>query len=397
MVFVNPLGWEEARDCVCRIVSSHIPRKTELVPIGEACGRVIARDVPADRAYPPFSRSMRDGFAVRASNLPGTLRVVGEVRAGQESKLDVGDGECVEIMTGAPVPSGADAILMVEYIERKQDFIATDRSLRPGDNISPQGSEADTGQRVIEAGTRLDYAHIGSLATVGWEDVPVYQKPTVSVIATGDEIVPLDVRPGDHQIRNSNSYSLRAQVVRAGAVVQYSTLALDTREALRAALDRAFATNLILFSGGVSAGKYDLVEHVLAEYNAEFFFTRVLIQPGQPAVFGRVRDTFFFGLPGNPASTMVTFELFARLGLELLSGEKNPQLALFQGTLSQSFCHKKGLTRFLPARLKDGTVTPVRWQGSGDIFALARANAFLVAEPDRESWEAGDLIRVLPR
>jgi molybdopterin molybdotransferase len=286
---------------------------------------------------------------------------------------------------------------MVEHIQRKQDFIETDRSLTSGDNISPLGSEAEVGQRVLEAGTRLDYARVGALATVGWADVPVYRKPRVSIIATGDEIVPLDVPPADHQIRNSNSYSLRAQVLRAGALVAYSTVALDTLEALRAVLNRAFSTDLILFSGGVSAGKYDLVEKVLAEFGAEFFFTRVLIQPGQPAVFGRAHKTLFFGLPGNPASTMVTFELFARLALELLSGEKDPQLPLFQATLSQRFCHKKGLTRFLPATLKNGSLTPVRWQGSGDIFAMARANAFLVAEPDRECWETGDLMRVLAR
>jgi molybdopterin molybdotransferase len=399
MVLLTALRWDEARDVVRRLVDGSSRPAVESVPLVSALGRVLAHDIQADRPYPPLSRSMRDGYAVRAINLPGRLRVTGEIRAGEPATRSLEDGECIEIMTGAPVPDGADAILMVEHAERDGDLIDTTRFLNPGDNISPTGSEACTGENVIEAGARIDYAHIGVLATVGADTIGVYKKPSVSIVATGDELVRVQERPENYQIRNSNSFSLAAQIERAGGQVAFQTVAPDTSEALHDAMDRAFEADLVVLSGGVSAGKYDLVEAVLAEYDAEFFFTRVLIQPGQPAVFGRARGKFFFGLPGNPVSTMVTFELFARLAVELLAGDRAPRLPLSRSRLTANFRHKTGLTRFLPALLTEHgeAVTPVKWHGSGDVFAVARANAFLVAEAEREYWNAGDQIRVLSR
>jgi molybdopterin molybdotransferase len=373
--------------------------RRETILLADALGRVLAADVVADRAYPPFARSMRDGFAVRSADVPGRLRVAGEVRAGEPAEHPVRPGECIEIMTGAPTPSGADAILMVEHVRRENGFIETDRTLRAGENIAAAGCEACAGEQVVTAGTRLDYANLAVLASVGASRVSVYPRTTVSVIATGDELVGPGEVPKSFQIRNSNAVSLAAQVTRAGGDVIYATQAGDSEEALRTAITQGLEADLLLLSGGVSAGKYDLVENVLAEYDAEFFFTRVLIQPGQPAVFGRAKNKFFFGLPGNPVSTMVTFELFARLAIELLAGETEPLLRFSNAALKTPFRHKTGLTRFLPASLSsDGAfVTPVRWQGSGDVFAVSRANAFLVAEQDRESWETGDFMRVLPR
>ena len=396
IVFVTPLRWDEARDCVRRNVAGQ--PALEFVELAQGPGRVLARDVFTDRAYPPMPRSMRDGFALRASELPGRFHLKGEVRAGEPALQDVAPGECVEIMTGAPVPNGADAVVMVEHVGRDGDFIVADRTLSPGDNINPRGCEACAGERVLDSGLRLDYGHLAVLASVGVFQAPVYRKPSVSIIATGDELVEPGETPKEFQIRNSNSHTLAAQVSRAGGEVVYATRALDTEEALRAALDRALQTDLILLSGGVSAGKYDLVEPVLAEYGAEFFFTRVLIQPGQPAVFGKVGGKVFFGLPGNPTSTMVTFELFARLALELIGGCRNPALPIYHAPLTRPFRHKTGLTRFLPALLDaEGGVTPVAWKGSGDVFAVGRANAFLVADQNREAWAAGDWIRILPR
>lgn len=386
-----------------KVCEASLRPSREYVPLAGAFGRVLSEDVTADRAYPPFARSMRDGFAVRAADIPGRLRVVGEVRAGEPAACAVGPGECIEIMTGAGAPAGADAILMVEHAHRDTgpdgEFLQTDRELKPGDNIAPAGCEACAGERVLAAGTRLDYAHLAVLASVGICDVPVYCRPTVSVIATGDEIVPPQATPKSYQIRNSNAVSLSAQIVRSGGAIGLATEAVDTEESLRDAIARGLEADLMLLSGGVSAGKYDLVENVLAEYGAEFYFTRVLIQPGQPAVFGRVRGKFFFGLPGNPVSTMVTFELFAKLALQLLEGEADPVLRFGTAALTGPFRHKTGLTRFLPATLSaDGSrITPVRWQGSGDVFAVARANSFLVAEADREAWEAGEPIRLLLR
>jgi molybdopterin molybdotransferase len=229
--------------------------------------------------------------------------------------------------------------------------------------------------------------------------VRVYGKPRVAILATGDEIVDVSATPAPHQVRNSNAHSLAAQVRRAGGIAHALPAARDERAATRALIERGLGSSLLLISGGVSAGRYDIVEDVLASLDAEFYFDRVAVQPGQPLVFGRARGTFFFGLPGNPASTMVTFEVFARAALELLAGQSETRLLLPLARLTAEFRHKPGLTRFLPALLGAGgaEVTPLPWHGSGDLPALARANAFLVADGARESWRSGESIQVLPR
>jgi molybdopterin molybdotransferase len=362
-------------------------------------GRVLAANVYSDRPYPPLPRSIRDGFAVRAADFPGSVRLIGEVRAGSRFEKDVHAGEAVEIMTGAPVPPGADAVIMVEHARRDGDSITTDRAVSAGDFIVPKGAECCPGAAVLEAGTRIDFGHVPVLASVGATVLNTFSVPEVAILATGDEIIDPGIRPAEHQIRNSNSYSLAAQVRRAGAIARVLPVAKDSYESTRSLIEEGLRSDMLLLSGGVSAGKYDIIENVLADLGAEFFFDRVLIQPGQPAVFGRVRDRFFFGLPGNPASTMVTFEIFARAALDLLGGCRSTALPLLSATLRTEFRHKPGLTRFLPALLSaDGReLTPLKWQGSGDVFALARANAFLVARDDREAYAAGDQIEVLPR
>jgi molybdopterin molybdotransferase len=277
------------------------------------------------------------------------------------------------------------------------DRINAPRTLRPGENVSPRGCEARRLETLLEPGRRLGFADIALLATVGRPRVTVFRKPRVAILATGDEIVDVNETPLDHQVRNSNAPSLAVQVSNAGGCPRILPVARDNYEATRELVEQGLEFDLLLLSGGVSAGKYDIVERVLADLGAEFFFDRVLIQPGQPLVFGQARGKFFFGLPGNPASTMVTFEIFARAAVEILGGEKEPVLPLLWSKLSQEFQQKKGLMRFLPARVNsDGSeVTPVRWQGSGDVAAQARANAFLVTDPERESWAAGEMIRVL--
>jgi molybdopterin molybdotransferase len=368
-----------------------------------AAGRVIAEDIAADRDYPPFARSARDGFAVRVADLPGELRIIGEVRAGQVFGGAIRAGEAVEIMTGAPLPEGADAVVMIEHTERAGDKVNVGQ--RPTvDNFSPRGAEARAGALVLEAGRRLGFAEIALLAMVGRECVQVFRKPRVAILPTGDEIVEAGEQPEPFQIRNSNAWSLAAQVERAGGSPEILPIARDNYDSTRTMIERGLEADLLLLSGGVSAGKYDIVEKVLAGLGGEFFFDRVKIQPGQPLVFGSIqsgsaRGKQFFGLPGNPASTMVTFELFARAAVELLGGASDAPLPLLRARLARPFRHKPGLTRFLPARLSlDGsTVAPEAWQGSGDVPSLARANAFLVAEADRENWEEGEDIRVLIR
>ena len=372
------------------------PPRTQIVNLSEALGRVLAEDIPADRDYPPFDRATRDGFALRAADLPGTVRVVGEVRAGSGFVGTTGPGEAVEIMTGAPVPNGPDVVVMVEHCRRNEDgTVSTEQTLTSGANIAPRGCEARAGQILASKGHRIDFATVSLLATTGHATVSVYEKPRVAILPTGDEIVGVEETPGPNQIRNSNAWSLAAQVERSGGIPVMLPVAPDTLSETRALMEQGLQADLLLLTGGVSAGKYDVVEPALAELNAEFFFDRVRIQPGQPLVFGRARDTFFFGLPGNPGSTMVTFELFARAALELLGGASDAPLPMTLAKLSKPFRHKPGLTRFLPATLSCLEITPVDWQGSGDVPALSRANAFLVADADRAEYQAGDLITVL--
>jgi molybdopterin molybdotransferase len=390
--------FEQARACVIEQVRKR--RKNfavERISALDAAGRILAEPVVADRDYPPFPRSARDGFAVRSTDLPGKLTVIGEVRAGEMFTGSVEPGQAVEIMTGAPLPDGADAVVMVEHTERDGNQVRIDRTQASGDNFNPRGIEARQGARLLDAGVRLGFSEIALLATVGKERLTVYQKPRVAILPTGDEIVDVGQNPEAFQIRNSNAWSMAVQVARAGAEPVILPIARDNYDATLKLVKQGLACDMLLLSGGVSAGKYDIVEKVLADVGAEFFFTRVLIQPGQPLVFGAAQGRFFFGLPGNPASTMVTLEVFARAAIELLGGVTQASLPLLETHLTRDFKQKPGLTRFLPAMVSaDGSsVEPLSWQGSGDVAALSRANAFLVTEPEREQWSAGDRIRVL--
>lgn len=373
-------------------------RCSEPVSIDQAHGRVLAEPLFADRDYPALRRSLRDGFAVHASDVPGTLLIRGEVRAGEEQQAPLRTGEALEIMTGAPVPGEADAVVMVEHVTRLGDSqVKIDRSAEPGQFINPQGAEARRDTILIREGTLLDASHIATLAMTGHVTVAVVPRPSVAILPTGDEIVDLDEKPAAHQIRNSNSYMLAALVRLAGGNPTVLPVARDTKATLLPLLQQGFEHDMLLVTGGVSAGKYDLVKPTLRELGAKFCFERVRIQPGQPIAFGAFRNKPVFGLPGNPGSTLVTYQLFARAALELLAGQAEPVLPLLEAQFEAPFRHKLGLTRILPARLSDDghQLRHIPWQGSSDIPALARANAFLVADHDRETWDAGDTIRVM--
>jgi molybdopterin molybdotransferase len=382
---------------VVRTVRARPAPPSERVPLSEVLGRVLAAEVKADRDYPPADRSIRDGYAFRSTDVPGELKLVGEVRAGVPACGSTGPREAVEIMTGGIMPPGADAVAMVEHVHREGDRIRVDKPAAAGQFVNPRASEARAGSVLIPDGVQASYAHVAVMAMVGLTDALVYRRPRVAIIPTGDELVEGAEPVAPHQVRNSNAVSLAAQVSLAGGVPELAGIARDNERSTSEAVERGLECDMILLSGGVSAGKYDVVEPVLERLGAEFYFNRVLIQPGQPAVFGKVRGKWFFGLPGNPVSTMVTFEIFARAALELLGGLRQPELPLAWARLRSSFAHKPGLTRFLPARLCEGEIEPLKWQGSSDIAALAAANAWLVADPDRESWVSGELIQVLLR
>ena len=351
---------------------------------------------------------MRDGYAVRAADLgqlPVTLEVIGEIKAGAASAdipTEVKPGQAVAIMTGAPTPSGADAVVMVEYTTSKGNRVTVTRGIASGDNIVRVASEARSGQVLLEQGTRLDYSGIAVMASVGKQhSVPVYCRPRVAILSTGDEVVDVGQVPGPTQIRNSNSYSLAAQVREAGGDPCLLGIAGDDAESLHTLIAKGLELDLLLLTGGVSMGKYDLVEQVLVEFGAEFFFTGAQIQPGRPVVFGRAKSKYFFGLPGNPVSTMVTFELFARPMIEGLSGMRPRPLVFLHARLKSEIKTKTGLKRFLPGRLSGEfercEVELAGWHGSGDVAGTARANCYVVIPPDRERIAAGEWVAVMER
>jgi molybdopterin molybdotransferase len=442
------LSFEEAYELVrehCGQICQAGKAASEEVLLLQALGRVLAEPVLADRDFPPFPRATRDGFAVRSEDLQNgnmTLRVVGQVRAGDSYDLPVGPGEAVEIMTGAAVPAGADAVVMVEYTERKtvelnhkghegtqrgagvetasddqildiageqpaievkttEELVEIQRPAVAGDNIVPAGAEAHMGQELLPRGTRMGPAQIAMAAAAGKGRIQVYRKPRVAILSTGDELVDVVEKPGASQIRNSNSYSLAALVAMYGGEPVQLPIAPDEEGKLTELIEEGLKADMLLLSGGVSMGKFDLVEMALKKLGAQFFFTGVMIQPGKPLVFGEVDGVPFFGHPGNPVSVMATFELFTRQVVEALSGAEPARMKSAKARLGKDFKTKTGLTRFLPAMLAGGLYDPhvevVPWQGSGDMLAAARANCYLVVPPDREKLAAGEMVTVLMR
>jgi molybdopterin molybdotransferase len=400
MSFVTALPFPEARRVALeQVLAVRKPLPIETVALEEASGRVLAADQLADRDYPPRARSVRDGFAVRSADLPGVLTIIGEARAGADFHGSLEAHQAVEIMTGALLPDGADQVVMIEHVTVTGDRVDIPLPGKPGDAFNRRASESSRGDSVVAAGTRIGYVETAMLAAIGAIEVPVYRRPRVAILATGDEIVAVRETPSDSQIRNSNAHSLAEQVRRAGGHPEVLPVASDVEAEARELIERGLRSDLLLISGGVSAGKYDVVERALAALDAEFFFDRVLIQPGQPLVFGLAQGKPFFGLPGNPASTMICFEVFGRAALELIAGQRETILPLTEAVLTEEFRQKPGVTRFLPARLhSDGVrLTPIPWTGSSDIAAMARANVFLVTDPAKTEYKAGEHIRILLR
>jgi molybdopterin molybdotransferase len=403
------LNFDEALECVLHHAATLAAPEKEEITLLDSAGRVLAEDVAADRDQPPFDRSTRDGFAMRAAELSvgGELQVAGQVRAGQIwAGENLSAGTAIEIMTGAPVPVGADAVVMVEHVERLEDSrirVAEGRSLRAGENIVLRGSEACAGQVVLPMGVLVGAAEIALAASCGCERLRVFSRPRVAIVATGDELVELNQVPEPQQIRNSNSYALAALVTAAGGEAVRMPIARDRREEIAVAIGAARGCELLVLSGGVSMGEYDLVEEVLLSLGAEFFFTGVRMQPGKPVVFGRLPATekfptvFFFGLPGNPISTQVTFHVFVEPLLRALGGTGVAGPDFVQATLGEDVPGKPGLTRLLPARRTGAEVRLVGWQGSGDLAANARANCYALLPADREGFHSGEIIRILLR
>jgi molybdenum cofactor synthesis domain-containing protein len=398
-------------DRALEIVLEHTPTlPTEEVPLAEARGRVLGEEVAADRDFPPFDRSAMDGFALRArdaANPPATLRVVGQVRAGQWPEHPVGAEEAVEIMTGAPVPPGADAVQQVEQTRRpdpgRVEILA---AVEPGQNVAPRGSEVRAGERVLEGGERIDPAVVAVLAAVGKERVRVGSRPRVFVLATGDELVDAGEKPTGAQIRNSNGFAALAQACEAGATARSLGIVPDDRERIAARVREGLAGDVLVLSGGVSVGVYDLVEEALLRFGVKILFDKVAIKPGAPLVFGRLDHagapsegarggtTLVFGLPGNPVSAQVTFDLFVRAALLRMQGARTVARPEVEVELGGRAKNRSGRRAHLPARVRftEGRLLAelLPSRGSADLVAHARANALVVLEASRTEAGPGE-------
>lgn len=379
----------------------HMP--VEAVTLLDSVHRILREDVFSDADSPRFDKAIRDGFAVRFADIaqvPATLSIVGESRAGFGSDIEIRSGQCCEIMTGAPLPPGADAVVMVENTQRLSPTqVRILKSVRENEGLLHRGAEARMGERILQAGRKIGLADLGLLAGTGKPSVLVSRKPRVAVVATGDELVEVDTIPQPGQIRNSNTYTICAQVREAGAEPVALGIARDNLDDLRAKIAQGLEHDVLIVSGGVSMGKYDLVETVFAEFGVEVLFDEIAMKPGKPTVFGHRNETYVFGLPGNPISTMVSFHMFVRpLILFLLKAESTSPRVLEAKLESAAKCDPERAA-LVPAlvRFSDGQywIRTTPWKGSSDLVGLARANALIMIPRRTGNLELGDSAQFL--
>jgi molybdenum cofactor synthesis domain-containing protein len=390
-----------------RIVLAHASRLgIDSVVIDNCVGRILGEDIVADTDLPPFDRAQMDGYAVRAAdvaNAPARLDIVGESAAGAGWHHEMKAGEAVRIMTGAPVPAGADAVQQVE-LTREANGSHSVEILEPvelGRSIVRRADEIKAGETVLRAGEDINAQTIATLASFGYAQVRVGRRPRVAVMATGSELVNVDERPGRDQIRDSNNYMIEAYAKLAGATVERLPLAGDDRDELKremtAAIERC---DILITSGGVSMGVYDFTKIAFKDLGAEIFFERVALRPGKPTVFGRIGNTLVFGLPGNPVSVAVTFNLFARAALRAMQGANEPTLRHDHAVLCRDVKGSPDRESYLPAVLRTdekGTLLaePLKWGGSSDFVSFARATALINVPAIGNRVPAGSIVRIV--
>jgi len=384
------------------------PLPVETVKLADALGCVLAQDVVADSDLPPFNRAQMDGYAVRATDLasvPVTLPVVGESAAGRGWHETLREGEAIRIMTGAPVPAGADSVQKVEVTRESKEgattLVSIEEATRPGQFVVERASEIRAGERVLRAGDFINAARMAVLASFGYANVMVGGRPRVSVLATGTELVTVEDKPGMDQIRDSNSYSLGAYAERAGASVERLPLASDDPELLKQEIrEAATRADVLVLSGGVSMGVYDFTKAALAALGAEIFFERVALRPGKPTVFARLGRTLVFGLPGNPVSVSVTFNLFARTALCAMQGARETMLLEERAVLLRTAKGAGERESYLPARLSTDErgrllAEPLKWGGSSDFVAFAEATALIIVPSGVQALAAESIVRIV--
>jgi molybdopterin molybdotransferase len=388
------------------IVLDHTVVSTpETVSIFEAGGYVLAEDIRSDIDMPPFDKSTMDGYALKAGDVaqaPTVLEVVGAIPAGAFPEFEIRSGQAAKIMTGAPLPKGADAVQIVEKTAAAENGRVTIlEPVAPGKNISPQSEIIAVGEKVLSRGTFINPAVIGVLAAVGKSEVKIHRRPRVAILVTGDELVEIQQKPQAGQIRNSNGYALYHQVRNCGALPQPLGVAPDQREALRTKIAEGLQRDVLLISGGVSMGDLDLVEEVFKQLDVKILFEAVNIKPGKPTVFGKRENTLVFGLPGNPVSASTVFEIIVKPALRKMMGHAQVHNIRRRAIAANDFDSKTRRDNYAPARTyfeEDKILTAVLpSKGSSDILAFARSNSFAIVPGEVQKIKRGELVEVVLR
>ncbi len=387
------------------IVRANVPEPcVDEVDLTKALGHTLAEEIRADRDLPPWDKAMMDGYAVRAEDVartPVELEVVGSGTAGRMPDRGVEGRQAARIMTGAPVPAGADCVVNLERTRPLSGGtrVSVDEGVARGAHVTPRGQDARAGDLLLPLGALVRPAEVGVLAGVGKARVQVFRRPTCAILATGDELVEVDAAPTGAQIRNSNAYALAAQAQSARLAVAHLGIVGDDRERMRARLRTAFQTDLVLTTGGVSVGDKDFVKECLVAEGAEILFDRVAIKPGKPLTFARRGRCRIFALPGNPASAFVGFEVFVRPFLAVFTRDPSVERAMVRARLLRAIANKGDRTMYVPARITgdgpDRVAEPVGWHGSGDFVGLSRANGLALIPPDGPGGKEGDAVDVL--
>ena len=415
-------------DEALKIILSAVKQvESENIPLIESLGRVLSEDIHAGSDIPGFDNSAMDGYAVRFSDTtnaskvkPKTLEVICDIKAGDSPKASLKENQAARIMTGAIIPRGADSVIMVEDTERVsgnryqvtgkrgKEWVRVFKEVKLGENIRKKGEDIKKGELVIPGGKELNSAHIGILASLGMSSIKVYRKPRVAILATGDEVIEIDKELATGKLRNSNTYTLYSQILKCGAIPKNLGIAKDKPDQLEKSIRKGLDCDIILTTGGVSVGDYDLVKDILAKMGTNIKFWKVAMRPGKPLVFGTIknesrscvqgRDKLIFGLPGNPVSSMISFEVFVRPAILNMMSQIHDERKEVDAVLEEDIVKKKGLRYYLRAytHWKNGvyltrTTGP---QGSGILKSMALANSLIILPEEEEKIEKGVRVTV---
>ena len=377
--------------------------KSEKVSLERVCGRILAENIFADMDMPPFNRSQMDGYAVKTSDTkaaPVRLKIVGEAAAGKSWNGRLKAGEAVRIMTGAAVPSGADAVQKLELAREWDKQVEIFEETKKGQNIVARGAEIKKGKRVFWSGETVNAKMVASLAAFGYSEILVGAQPRVAVLSTGSEIVDVNQIPLPAQIRNSNSPMLHVYAEQSGARAESFPITRDDLAQLKSNMEQAATrADVLILTGGVSVGKYDLTKLALKELNAQIYFEKVALRPGKPTVFARLKNSLVFGLPGNPVSAAVTFHLFVRQCLLQMQGAGKPELQNGFAVLTKTLKGIRERVSYLPVKLstdKTGRLTaePIKWGGSSDFVSFAAADGLVILPPNK-IIQAGEAAKIV--